>query len=110
MKKITRETINELIDIFEKIENILSRENEKNWIRGIRFIQIELNQVKSDNSNIELVFSEIEREFRRMGSGKAGFADYFISRDDFEEEKKVNEKLFFLVDKAWTLLIKGGKA
>jgi hypothetical protein len=104
MNKVTQSTINELSDTFEKIQVILLREKEDNWIRGISSIRNRLNQVDPSGANIEEVVKDVGISYRHMNSGQGSFADFMVWRDDFDERQKLNQEFESLADKAWKLL------
>ena len=104
MNKVTETTINELTDIFEKIHEILLREKEDNWIRGINSIRDRLHKAKTSGSNIDEIYKDVGASYRYMNSGAGSFADFMVWRDDFDERLRLNQEFEVLADKAWKLL------
>jgi len=104
VNKITQSTINELSDTFDKIHEILVREKENNWIRGINSIRNRLSQTDPSDVDIEEVIKDVGASYRHMNSGQGSFADFMVWRDDFDERQKFNQEFESLADKAWKLL------
>jgi hypothetical protein len=104
MSNISKSTLKELIDTFDKIHDILVRENENNWIKGINSIRERLVSAEGSNGNIDEVYKEIGVSYRSMNSGAGSFADFLVWRDDFDERQRLNQEFEALADKAWRLL------
>ncbi len=104
MIKVDTSTINELVDTFEKIHDILLREKEDNWIKGINSIRDRLRAANTGDSNIEDIYKEVGTSYRYMNSGSGSFADFMVWRDDFDERQRFNQEFQTLADKAWKLL------
>jgi hypothetical protein len=104
MNNISRATIVELVDIFEKISYILKNENEHNWIRGINSILDKLRQSAASDLELETVFRDVGVSYRYMNAGQGSFADFMIFRNDLTERQQLNQKFQSLADKAWKLL------
>lgn len=104
MNKVNASTINELVDTFEKIHDILLREKEDNWIRGINSIRDRLRVANTSDSNIDDIYKEVGTSYRHMNGGSGSFADFMVWRDDFDERERLNQEFEALADKAWKLL------
>lgn len=96
--------LNELIDTFDNIYEILVREKENNWIRGIKSIRDRLKEAKSSEADFNEICKEISTSYRNMNSGAGSFADFMVWRDDFDERLRLNKEFETLVDRAWSLL------
>ena len=103
MSNITAATIKELSDTFDSIHEILIRENENNWIKGINSIRERLSRISNDSA-LDDIHKEIGLSYRHMSCGAGSFADFMIWREDFDERQKLNEELESLINKAWKLL------
>ena len=83
--------------VLSELEKVLDEEGETNWSRGIKAA---LSHVKTGTEDDYLLASSI---FKTMCMGGAGFMEYYIKRDSFEEQRIANTKLESMRDRLWDM-------
>jgi hypothetical protein len=92
-------TIEKARQLFEELKEILDKENESNWIRGIKAAIACL-----EDSNIERGYSKARSIYTTMTAGQGAFADYYIQRSDSTEQVNENRRLDEIREQLWQLL------
>lgn len=82
--------LNLLNEHFIGLREILIRENEDNWIRGINVILSEIHFAIEDNDDAKETIRSVGNTYSRMNSVNGSFSDYYIQREDFEERVEAN--------------------
>ena len=98
------ETISEALEALRRVNEIMEREGESNWIRGIRAAIAAGESAGRQNASKEASLAEMASIFRSMCRGPGGFSDYHIWREDFVERQEANKEFCALADRLWTLL------
>jgi hypothetical protein len=88
--------IDEVRNILVRIHQILEKEEEKNWIRGIEGLINTLDETKD--------IENTRASYKNMTRGAGSFSDYYIHRDDFDERVAANKELDELTEKLWRKL------
>lgn len=83
--------------VLSELEKILEKEKETNWSRGIKAA---LSHIKAGTEDDYLLAKSI---YKTMCVGGAGFMEYYIKRDSFEEQRIANTKLESMRDRLWDL-------
>lgn len=84
---------------FVDLIEIMNRDGERNWIRGIKDIHEDLQM-----NNKPL--SEIAYSYRLMNSGNGSFSEYFVWKEEIDERIKANDYLNKLTKQIWDILNK----
>lgn len=92
-----KKNIEEIEKLLSDIKNILEQENESNWLRGIKAA---LLHIKNGGQEEFLLSKSV---YKTMCNGGRGFMEYYIKKNDAEEQKVANEKLDSARDKLWNL-------
>jgi len=92
------------LEILRLIERIMEKEGEKNWIRGMRAAIAAGESSQTCAKSSEEAYSEMASIYRSMYQGPAGYGDFFIWRENFQERQKVNLEFRALFDSLWKLL------
>lgn len=89
----------------KKIRDILSKENEVNWIRGVDLVIEKLEWSLSEKCNDpDCFFLDACDTWNSMMKGNGSFSDYYIWRDDFDERVYLNEKLDSALKVIWNIV------
>ncbi len=78
---------------FTELREILIRENENNWIRGVNAILNTLHFALEDNDDVRDTIRSVGNTYSRMNSGNGSFSDFYIQREDFDERVEANKEL-----------------
>lgn len=94
-----------LLNEFRKLKEILIRENESNWIRGIDAIieNIEWSVNEKCDAQYYYFVSSCDT-WKTMDKGNGSFSDYYIWRDDLDERVRLNMILEEIKDKIWDIV------
>jgi hypothetical protein len=79
-----------LLELFQRLRNVLVAEQEKNWSRGIDLIVDALMPPFSDDEEVDAAIRYAHQTFRSMLAGAGSFSDFFIWREDFDERVEAN--------------------
>jgi hypothetical protein len=95
-------TMNETIEnarlLLEELKEILQKEGEINWLRGI---VAAIGCLR--NPDIKQGLVEAKSIYLTMASGKGAFSEYYIHRVDASERVEANRRLDDLRDRLWQL-------
>ena len=83
--------------VLSELVKVLNEEGETNWSRGINAA---LSHVKTGTEDDYLMARSI---YKTMCMGGAGFMEYYIKRDSFEEQRIANTKLESMRDRLWDM-------
>lgn len=94
-----QEKIERVRGLLEELIELLNRENEQNWIRGVnaayrKVIEVDAPLDENDFDNARSVFLS-------MTAGGRGFSEYYISSEDQNEQIRRNIPLDNLRKKLW---------
>ena len=80
-----------LNEYFTELREILIRENEDNWLKGINAILSTLHFAIEDNNDAKETIISVGSTFSFMNSGNDSFSDFYIQREDLDERARCNE-------------------
>lgn len=83
----------ELNERFIELREILIREDENNWIKGINVILSKIYFALKDNDDAKETIKSVGNTYFLMNSGNGSFSDYHVWREDFDERVEANEEL-----------------
>lgn len=83
---------------FNELRDILIRENEDNWIRGINAILREIHFAIQDNDDAKETIRSVSSTYSFMNSGNGSFSEYYIHREGFDERIEANQELSTIKD------------
>jgi hypothetical protein len=96
---------NDLLRLFIELKQVMIRENENNWIRGVNLIIEALSPPEyGGKGSADEAVRYVENTYRNMVSGNGSFSDFFIWRDDFDDRVKANKELDRIKADIWTLI------
>ena len=81
-----------LADLFTQIRDILIRENEDNWIRGINSILHQIDYSLASNEDAKSTIRDIYYRYGLMNRGNGSFSDFYIWKEGFDERVVENNK------------------
>lgn len=93
-----------LSELFTHIRDILIRENEDSWIRGINSILSQINYSLASNEDAKSTIRDIYYRYGLMNRGNGSFSDFYIWREDFDERVIENNKFIEIKDKIGSLI------
>lgn len=100
----TNDVIDKLVLLYTELIEIMEKDQENNWIRGINAC---LSILKAkDNRSAKIKLSEVKSIYHTMHAGYGSFSEYFIWREDFDERVKANKRLDEIRDEIWNILEK----
>lgn len=82
----------ELNKNFTELREILIREDENNWIRGINIILSRIHFALIDNDDPKETIRSVGNTFSSMNSGNGSFSDFHAWRENFDERVEVNKE------------------
>jgi hypothetical protein len=94
-----QEKIERVRGLLEELIELLNRENEQNWIRGVNAAYRKV--VEIDAPLDEKDFDNARSVFLSMTAGGRGFSEYYISSEDQNEQIRRNIPLDNLRKKLW---------
>lgn len=83
----------ELNECFIELREILIREDENNWIRGINLILSTIHFALKDNDDAKETIKSVGNTYFFMNSGNGSFSDFHVWREDFGERVEANQEL-----------------
>ncbi|MDJ0088256.1 hypothetical protein [Pantoea allii] len=100
-KKISANLLNE----FETLREILVKEHENNWMRGVLAI-IEKLEFCLNNEGVfkKEYLKEACDTWKTMEQGNGSFTDFYIWRDDEKERSEANKFLDSVKSKIWKVI------
>ena len=88
----------------ELLREILIREDEKNWLRGLDLCIARLPESPANDDACLLKLRDVAAIYRSMTAGAGSFADFHVWRSDFEERVRLNRQLGQVRNQLWLLL------
>ena len=88
-----KNTVHEVHNLLVELRSLLTKQGEKNWIRGVNAAITELD--KQDG------FDRARSIYRSMNQGNGSFADYHVWLEDFDQCLATNKVLDDLRIKVW---------
>jgi hypothetical protein len=92
------------LTLVQQIEDVLRREQESNWINGIRLVREDLEREVKNEDDARGVLRDAFRTYQSMTGGYGSFSDYYIHRAEQEELQRVNRAFDLVRAELWTVL------
>ena len=78
---------------FQALSVILGREQARDWLRLVNEIVVALQPPFTDEDQCAATIAEAKRRFESMLQGKGGFSEFYVHRDNFENQQRENSDL-----------------
>ena len=78
---------------FQALSAIIKREQAREWFRLINEIVVALQPPFTDEEQCAATIAEAKRRFESMLESKGGFSEFYVHRDNFEDQRAANKEL-----------------
>lgn len=94
----------ELRDLFGQLNELLKREGENNWIRGVSAVLDIVGVSYGTETELHDALIRAKSIYNTMNAGYGSFSDYGIWRENYEERVEANKILDKIKSDIWQII------